>query len=64
MQGRLDATIRTRRVLLIWQVKDNSVSDIWHFFSPALITVPGNDKWAKKWLDKLLPNDTSFVRTP
>jgi predicted ferric reductase len=28
MQGRSDATIRTRRVLLVWQIKENGVSDL------------------------------------
>ncbi|KAK5214885.1 hypothetical protein LTR72_012013 [Exophiala xenobiotica] len=44
MQGRLEASIRTRRVVVIWQVQDSN-----------------HDKWVKKWFDKLLPNDTSFV---
>ncbi|KAK5291041.1 hypothetical protein LTR99_010957 [Exophiala xenobiotica] len=44
MQGRLEASIRTRRVVVIWQVQDSN-----------------HDKWVKKWFDKLLPNDTSFM---
>ncbi|KIW24804.1 uncharacterized protein PV07_10495 [Cladophialophora immunda] len=43
MKGRLEASIRTRRVVIIWQVEDY------------------HDKWVKKWFDKLLPNDTSFM---
>lgn len=63
-EGRSHASIRTRRVVIIWQVKDSS--KLYHEARPRapLTRHADHDKWVKKWFDKLLPNDTSFVRYP
>jgi hypothetical protein len=60
MQGRSEASIRTRRVVVVWQVEESSKFRVERIFL-AHTNMLDHDKWIKKWFDKLLPNDTSFV---
>lgn len=59
IQGHAMSSVCTRRILVIWEVKDRSESQL--TLQTVYSLAADHYNWIKNWFDQLLAEDTSFV---
>jgi len=62
ISGYNNCQVRTRRILLVWQINNESESRRRKPILFASNLLLGQEQWVKSWMDDLLDSDTGYVR--